>query len=137
MVIQLNPVSAREHVPEIVHYIHTVKEQTHSSYNTVPFKQMSDIVIVEMVAMSILWLNSFPLAGSNDDDPNYDPANDSGTDSNDDSNPGESDDVDDDDGPRLEIQETTGSDVTTSNEDSDDDNSTHLDHDPPMMLPLQ
>ena len=60
--MELNVVSADEHVPEIERYIRTVKERTQCVYNTVPFKAMPTRMIVEMVLSSVFWLNMFPPA---------------------------------------------------------------------------
>jgi hypothetical protein len=38
--LTLNTVSNDEHVPEVEHHIHTVKECTHCMYNTLPFKHL-------------------------------------------------------------------------------------------------
>jgi len=59
MGILLNTVSAGEHVPEVEHYIRTVKERVHCTYNTLPFKRMPTLLVIEMLLSSILWLNSF------------------------------------------------------------------------------
>jgi hypothetical protein len=63
MGIQLNMVSAGEHVPEAERYIQTVKEWVQSIYNTVPFQQMPALLIIEMFKSSIQWLNNFPPTG--------------------------------------------------------------------------
>jgi hypothetical protein len=60
MGIDLNVVSAEEHVPEVERDIRTVKERTHCVYNTVPFKQMPSCMVVEMVHAGVFWLNMFP-----------------------------------------------------------------------------
>jgi hypothetical protein len=56
----LNVVSADEHVPEIERYTITVRERTTCIYNTVPFKQMPNTMVIEMVRSSVFWLNMFP-----------------------------------------------------------------------------
>jgi hypothetical protein len=58
--INLNTVSADEHVPEIERRIRTVKERTRCIYNTLPFQQIPPRMIIEMVYASNFWLNSFP-----------------------------------------------------------------------------
>jgi hypothetical protein len=58
--MELNSVSADEHVPEIERYIRTVKERTRCVYNTVPFKKMPSSMVVEMVHAGVFWLNMFP-----------------------------------------------------------------------------
>ena len=58
--ITLNTVANDEHVPEVERYIRTLKEQTHATYNMLPFKQMPSRLIIEMVYTANLWLNMFP-----------------------------------------------------------------------------
>ena len=60
--IDLNTVSADEHVPEIERHIRTVKERVRCIYNTLPFKKMPARLIIEMVYTSVFWINSFPHA---------------------------------------------------------------------------
>ena len=63
MQIQLNVASDDEHVPEIERHIRTIKERTRCIYNMLPFKKLPPAIIVEMVACSTFWWNSFPPEG--------------------------------------------------------------------------
>jgi Reverse transcriptase (RNA-dependent DNA polymerase)/Zinc knuckle len=58
--ITLNTTANNEHVGDIERYIRTVKERCRCVYNTVPFTQMPNRLVIEMVYHSIFWLNSFP-----------------------------------------------------------------------------
>lgn len=58
---QLNVTSEDEHVPEVERYIRTIKECTRAVYNTVPFKRLPGMMIVEMVHSCNYWLNMFPV----------------------------------------------------------------------------
>jgi hypothetical protein len=58
--INLNVISNDEQLPEVKRYIQTVKERTRRVYNTVPFKRMPSIMVVQMVRASVFWLNMFP-----------------------------------------------------------------------------
>jgi hypothetical protein len=58
--IGLNTASEDEHVGEIERYIRTVKERTRALENTLPFKQFTNRLMIEMVRGSVFWLNSFP-----------------------------------------------------------------------------
>ena len=49
MRIDVNIISAEEHVPEIERYIRTVKERTIAIYNSLSFNRFSTRVIIEMV----------------------------------------------------------------------------------------
>jgi hypothetical protein len=57
---QLNITAEDEHVPEVERYIHTIKERTQATYNTLPFKRIPGIMIMEMVHAGNFWLNMFP-----------------------------------------------------------------------------
>ena len=57
---QLNVTSEDEHVPTIERYIRTLKERTRGTYNTLPFKMVPGMMIVEMVHGNNYWLNMFP-----------------------------------------------------------------------------
>jgi hypothetical protein len=57
---QLNVTSEDEHVPEVERYIRTLKERARAAHNTVPFKRMPGVMIVELVHASNYWLNMFP-----------------------------------------------------------------------------
>ena len=61
--IYLNVVSANEHVPEIEHFIRTVKECARAIYNVLPFQCIPALMIIEMVSSCLLWLNNFPPGG--------------------------------------------------------------------------
>jgi hypothetical protein len=57
---QLNVTSENEHVPEVERYIRTIKERCRAVYNTVPFKRLPGMMIVEMIHSCNYWLNMFP-----------------------------------------------------------------------------
>ena len=52
--------SEDEHVPEAERYICTIKERVRAITNTLAFKMMPGVMIVEMVHTSNYWLNMFP-----------------------------------------------------------------------------
>jgi hypothetical protein len=56
----LNTASEDEHVPKIERYIRTVKERTRCTHNITPFDRYPPKIIVEMVFLSVFWLNAFP-----------------------------------------------------------------------------
>ena len=60
MGIDVNIVSAEEHIPEIERYTRTVKERTRAIHNSLPFKQFPTRVIIKMLRISVYWLNAFP-----------------------------------------------------------------------------
>ena len=59
--ISFNFCAQNEHIPEIKHYIHMVKDCTHIGYNSLPFKQITCIMLIcLMVNAPVFWLNAFP-----------------------------------------------------------------------------
>lgn len=58
--IELNISANDEHVPEVERYIRTIKERTRSIYNSLPYKSIPVLMIMEMVQLSVFWLNNFP-----------------------------------------------------------------------------
>ena len=56
----LNCASKNEDVSEIERFVRTVKERIISARATIPFKRISKLMIVHLVASTIFWLNSFP-----------------------------------------------------------------------------
>ena len=58
--INLNCAHKKEHVPEIERFIWTVKERVRSARATMPFKWISNLMIVHLVASVVFWINTFP-----------------------------------------------------------------------------
>jgi hypothetical protein len=56
----LNICGEDEHVPEIERCIRTTKERTRCHYNSTPFEHYPPRVVIEMVFLSVFWLNAFP-----------------------------------------------------------------------------
>ena len=57
---RLNTAGEDEHVPEVERCIRTVKERTRCTYNCLPFERFPPLLIVEMVFLSVFWMNAFP-----------------------------------------------------------------------------
>jgi hypothetical protein len=55
-----NIASEDEHVPEVERCIHTVNERTRCTYQSTGFERYPPKLIVEMVFLSVFWLNTFP-----------------------------------------------------------------------------
>jgi hypothetical protein len=56
----LNLASEDEHVPEIERCIRTVKERTRCTYQHTGFERYPPKLIVEMIFLSVFWINAFP-----------------------------------------------------------------------------
>jgi hypothetical protein len=56
----LNVCATDEHVPEVKHCIHTIKEHAHCMYTSLPFtNRLPALMIKELVTACIFWLNMF------------------------------------------------------------------------------
>jgi hypothetical protein len=58
---ELNICGEDEHVPDIERAIRTTKERTRCTYNASPIDHYPPRMIIEMVFLSVFWLNAFPL----------------------------------------------------------------------------
>ena len=58
--VTLNTTARDSHVGDIERYIRTIKERTRASYNSVPFKRIPALMVIEMVKHSVFWRNAFP-----------------------------------------------------------------------------
>ncbi len=63
-IIQINTTAAKEHVPKIERRIHLIKEQGKGILNTLPFKKLPRVILIELIYHVVLWLNAFPLKNS-------------------------------------------------------------------------
>jgi hypothetical protein len=61
--VKLNTTSASEHVPDVECQICVVKEHVRAIYNTLPYKCIPRIMMIEMVNYAVSWLNNFPPKG--------------------------------------------------------------------------
>ena len=59
-VLAINPTAAMEHVPEVKRKIRLIKERGRGILNTLPFKKMPRLMLIELVYHVVLWLNAIP-----------------------------------------------------------------------------
>ncbi len=59
--IVINTTTANQHVPEIEQRIRLIKECGRGILNTLPYKRMPQLVLVELIYHVVLWLNAFTL----------------------------------------------------------------------------
>jgi hypothetical protein len=62
--LSFNLCAKEEHVPEIEHYIWTVKDRMQSGYNSLPFECIPCMIVICLVVNVVFWLNAFPHPGS-------------------------------------------------------------------------
>jgi hypothetical protein len=58
--LDINTTATQEHVPEIEQCIRLIKKQGRGILNTLPFKQMPQVMLIELIYHVVLWLNAFP-----------------------------------------------------------------------------
>jgi hypothetical protein len=56
-ILVVNTTAAKEHVPEVERKIRLIKERGRGILNTVPFKRMPRLMLIELVYHVVLWLN--------------------------------------------------------------------------------
>jgi hypothetical protein len=60
-IIIVNMMAAKEHVPEIERRIRLIKEQGQGILNTLPYKKMPQLMLIELIYHIVLSLNTFPM----------------------------------------------------------------------------
>ena len=59
-ILAINTTAAKEHVPEVKRKIRLIKERGRGILNTLPFKKIPRLMLIELVYHVVLWLNAFP-----------------------------------------------------------------------------
>ena len=59
-ILAINTTAAKEQVPEVERKIRLIKEQGRGIQNTLPYKRMPRLMLIELVYHMVLWLNAFP-----------------------------------------------------------------------------
>jgi hypothetical protein len=59
-ILAINTTAAKEHVPEVKRKIRLIKERGRGILNTLPFKKMPRLMLIELIYHVVLWLNAFP-----------------------------------------------------------------------------
>jgi hypothetical protein len=59
-IIVVNTTAAKEHVPEIERRIRLIKDHGRAILNTLPYKKIPQLMLIELIYHVILWLNAFP-----------------------------------------------------------------------------
>jgi hypothetical protein len=58
-ILAINTMAAREHVPEVERKIRLIKERGRGILNTLPFKNMPRLMLIELIYHVVLWLSTF------------------------------------------------------------------------------
>ena len=59
--VALNTTAAREHVREIEQKIRVIKERARGMFNTLPYKKIPRVMVIELLHFCVMWMNSFPV----------------------------------------------------------------------------
>jgi hypothetical protein len=59
--VALNTTAAREHVGEIKQKIRVIKDRARGMINTLPYKKLSRLMVIELLHFCMMWMNSFPI----------------------------------------------------------------------------
>jgi hypothetical protein len=59
--IALNTTAAREHVGKIKQKIRVIKDRARGTINTLPYKKLPRLMVIELLHFCMMWMNSFPV----------------------------------------------------------------------------
>jgi hypothetical protein len=59
--VALNTTVAREHVGEVEQKIRVIKERAGGTFNTLPYKKLPKLMVIELLHFCIMWMNLFPV----------------------------------------------------------------------------
>jgi hypothetical protein len=59
-ILAVNTTAAKEHVPEVERRIRLIKERGRGILNTLPFKKMPQVILIELIYHVVLWINAYP-----------------------------------------------------------------------------
>ncbi len=59
--VALNTTVAREHIGEVEQKIRVIKERARGTFNTLPYKKLPKLMVIELLHFCVMWMNSFPV----------------------------------------------------------------------------
>jgi hypothetical protein len=59
--VALNTTAAREHVVEVEQKIRVIKERARGTFNTLLYKKLPKLMVIELLHFCVMWMNSFPV----------------------------------------------------------------------------
>jgi hypothetical protein len=59
--VALNTTAVREHVGGIERKIRVIKERARGTFNTLPYKKLPKMMVIELLHFCVMWMNSFPV----------------------------------------------------------------------------
>jgi hypothetical protein len=59
--VALNTTASQEHIREIEQKIRVIKEKARGTFNTLPYKKLPRMMVIELLHFCVMWMNSFPV----------------------------------------------------------------------------
>ena len=59
--VALNTMATREHAGEIERKIRVIMERARGTFNTLPYKKLPRMMVIELLHFCVMWMNSFPV----------------------------------------------------------------------------
>jgi hypothetical protein len=59
--VALNATAVQEHVGEIEWQIRVIKERARVTLNTLPYKKLPKLMVIELLHFCVMWMNLFPI----------------------------------------------------------------------------
>ncbi len=57
----LNTMAAHEHIGEVEQKIRVIKERARGTFNTLPYKKLPKLMVIDFLHFCVMWMNSFPM----------------------------------------------------------------------------
>ena len=61
--VALNTMATREHAGEIERKIRVIKERARGTFNTLPYKKLPRMMVIELLHFCVMWMNSLGQIG--------------------------------------------------------------------------
>jgi hypothetical protein len=59
--VALNTTAAHEHIREVEQKIRVIKEMARGTFNTLPYKRLPKLMVVELLHFCVMRMNAFPV----------------------------------------------------------------------------
>jgi len=59
--VAFNTTAAQEHVGEKEQKTRVIKERARGTFNTLPYKKLPRMMVIELLHFCVMWMNSFPV----------------------------------------------------------------------------
>jgi hypothetical protein len=59
--VAFNTTAAREHIGEVERKIRVIKERARGTFNTLPYKKLPKLMVIELLHFCVMWMTLFPV----------------------------------------------------------------------------